>query len=112
MTAKLVVPRALARQDVEEAVVYYAREAGAEVALGFIDALEQAYAALAAYPAAGSLRYAFELNLPGLRCWTLRSYPYLVFYRDVPAQVDVWRVLHGQRDIPVWMPGPDENSDL
>jgi toxin ParE1/3/4 len=25
---------------------------------------------------------------------------YIVFYRDTPDHVEVWRVLHGQRDIP------------
>ena len=41
-----------------------------------------------------------ELNLPGLRSWPLTHYPYLVFYLERADHVDVWRVLHGQRDIP------------
>ena len=107
MTVKPVLPRERARQDSEEAVAYYADEAGAAVALGFVDALERAYAAVAAHPAAGSLRYAYELNLPGLRVWQLRHYPFLIFYLDLEAHIDVWRVLHASRDVPGWMQEPD-----
>ena len=52
---------------------------------------------------AGSPRYAHELNLPGLRFWPLTRFPYLVFYFEHDNYVDVWRVLHQQRDIPAWM---------
>ena len=31
----------------------------------------------------------------------------LVFYVERPEHIDVWRVLHGQRDIPAWMQDPD-----
>jgi len=75
-------------------------------ALGFIDALEQAYAHIGRHPATGSPRYAHELNLPGLRSWPLTRFPYLIFYVEHPGHLDVWRVLHGQRDIPVWMQEP------
>ena len=44
---------------------------------------------------------AHELNLPGLRAWPLTRYPCLVFEVERSDHVDVWRVLHGQRDIPV-----------
>ncbi len=44
-----------------------------------------------------------ELDLPGLRCWPVKRYPYLVFYVERDDHIDVWRVLHGQRDIPAWL---------
>jgi toxin ParE1/3/4 len=100
---KRVLPRQLARRDVEAAVDYYSREAGPDVALGFIDALEAAYEAMAEHPAAGSPRYAHELALPGLRARAMKRYPYLVFYIERDDHIDVWRVLHAQRDIPAWM---------
>jgi toxin ParE1/3/4 len=90
-------------RDVEDAVDYYVSEAGELVALGFLDALEQAYLLIASQPASGSPRYGHELNLPGLRFWPLPRYPYLIFYIEQPSHIDVWRVLHGQRDIPVWL---------
>jgi toxin ParE1/3/4 len=107
--AKPVVPREQAKQDVEEALAYYMAEDAEVAALGFIDALEQAYAHIGRHPATGSPRHAHELNLPGLRSWPLTRYPYLVFYVERSDHVDVWRVLHGQRDIPAWMQDPEDN---
>ena len=75
--------------------------------MAFIDALEQAFRRIAQHPAVGSPRYAFELRLEGLRAWPLRRYPYLVFYVEREDHLDVWRVLHAQRDIPAWMQEPE-----
>ena len=107
MKAKPVVPREQARQDIEDALAYHMAEDAEAAALGFIDALEQAYSHIGRHPATGSPRYAHELNLPGLRSWPLTRYPHLVFYMEHPDHIDVWRVLHGQRDIPAWMQEPD-----
>jgi len=103
MTLQPVVPREQAKRDAEQAVDYYANEAGKPVALRFIDALENAYRAIAAHPATGSPQYAFELNLPGLRTWPIKRFPYLIFYVEPGQHVDVWRILHAQRHIPAWM---------
>lgn len=103
MTAKPVVARARARHDVDEAVTHYLAKASPSVAYGFIGALEVAYAHIARHPATGSLRYAHELDLPGLRAWGLKRFPYLVFYVDRDDHIDVWRVLHGTRDIAAWL---------
>jgi toxin ParE1/3/4 len=56
---------------------------------------------IATRPAAGSPPYGQELGLPGLRHRRLRRFPYLVFYVEREDHIDVWRVLHAQRDIPV-----------
>ena len=107
MKAKAVVPREQANRDVDEAIAYYLDEAAEQAAQGFIDALEQAYAHIGRHPGTGSPRYAHELNLLGLRVWPLTRYPHLVFYVERPDHIDVWRVLHGQRDIPAWMQAPE-----
>lgn len=107
MKLKPVVPREQANRDADEAIAHYLSEDAGSAALGFIDALERAYAHIGRHPGTGSLRYAHELNLPGLRVWPLTRYPYLVFYVERPDHVDVWRVLQGQRDIPAWMQAPD-----
>lgn len=65
------------------------------------------YARIGRHPASGSRRYAHELNLPGLRFRPLSRYPHLVFYLERADRIDVWRVLHGQRDIPAWMQESD-----
>ncbi len=74
----------------------------------FIEALEHAYAHIGRYPATGSPRYSHELSIPDLRFWPLTRYPHLVFYIERSDHVDVWRVLHGHRDIPAWMHDPEE----
>ncbi len=107
MTGKPVIPRERANRDVDEAVAYYLSESAESAAFGLIDALEQAYAHISYHPATGSPRYAHELNLPSLWHWPLARYPYLVFYVERPDHIDVWRVLHDQRDIPAWLQEPD-----
>ena len=107
MTCKPVVPREQANQDVDDVIEYYLGEANETVALGFIDALEGAYAQIGRHPSAGSPRYAHELNLPGLRVCPVDRYPYLVFYIEGADHIDVWRVLHSLRDIPAWLQEPD-----
>ena len=100
MTIKPVVPRTLARQDVDDAVLYCEREFGQHAAIHFIDALEEAYEKIGRFPAAGSLRYAHDLGLPELRSWPLQSHPIVIFYVERETHIDLWRVLHAQRDIP------------
>jgi len=111
MRVRPVIPRALARQDVEEAISYYLNEDAEQATLGFIDALEQAYTHIGRHFAVGSPRYAHELDLPGLRSWPLMHYPYIVFYVECDDHIDVWRVLHGMRDISAWLRASDEAPD-
>jgi toxin ParE1/3/4 len=88
---------------VDAAIDHYIAGDAVNAALDFVDALEKAYAHIGRQPATGSPRYAHELNLPGLRFWPLGRFPFLVFYFEQAGHMDVWRVLHGQRDIPAWM---------
>jgi len=106
LTAKPVVARTLAAQDIDDAIAYYLMEDAPQAALGFIDALEKAYSHISRHPATGSPRYAHALDLPGLRCWPLTRYPQCIFYFERARDIDVWRVLHGQRDIPAWLQEP------
>lgn len=107
MKAKPVIPRELANRDVDDALAHYVNEVPVDVALGFIDALEHAYALIGQQPGIGSPRWGHELGLPGLRAWPLTRYPYLVFYVEVADHVAVWRVLQAQRDVPTDMAGVD-----
>jgi toxin ParE1/3/4 len=91
-----------ADRDVLAALDHYVNEAP-EAADGFVAALEQAFDHIRRAPATGSPRYAHELNLPGLRFWACSRFPYLVFYMEHADRIDVWRVLHARRDIPVWL---------
>jgi toxin ParE1/3/4 len=76
--------------------------------LRFIDALQAAVTRIAVNPGVGSPRYATTLAMPGLRSWRLTRFPYLIFYVEREHEVDLWRVLHEQRDIPRrFTPEPD-----
>lgn len=108
MSVRPVIRRSLADQDVLEAVEYYLQEAGVSVALRFVDAVEKAFQYIRRHPASGSPRYALELELPGLRCWPVKRLPYLIFYVERDDYIDVWRVLHGEREIPTWLHGETE----
>lgn len=100
MKRKPVVPRSIARRDIDDALAHYLREGDARVAEGFVDALQSAFRHMASHPTSGSPLYAHDLELPGLRHWPLQGYPFLVFYIERVDHVDVWRVLHGARDLP------------
>ena len=111
MTARPVVPRELAQGDIDEAIAKYQVEGGDRLALRFIGALQQAFRRVGAQPGVGSLRYAYELGLDGLRAWALRRFPFVLIYREQPDHIDVWRVLHARRDIPAWMQEPETPPD-
>lgn len=100
MSSKPVVPRDRANRDVDDAIAYYLKEHAEPAALGLVDALEDAYALLSRHPAIGSSRYAYELDIPGLRSWPLPRFPYVIFYLEQPDRIAAWRLLHSRRDLP------------
>ena len=108
MSGKPVVLRERARRDIDEAVERYLAEAGPAVALAFIDALEDTFRAIGERPGAGSPRYAHELDIAGLRSRRAGRFPYPIFHVEAETEIDVWRVLHGARDIPERMREPGE----
>jgi toxin ParE1/3/4 len=110
VTRRPVVPRELAGQDIDEAIAHYQTEGGAELALRFIEALQQGFQRISRSPGVGSPRYAYELGIEGLRVWPLRHFPMLIFYQELPDAIDVWRILHAQRDIPSWLVEPEFRS--
>jgi toxin ParE1/3/4 len=107
VSGKPVIPRERANRDVDDAIAYYLKEHAGQAAFGFVKALEDAYAFLSRHPGAGASRYAYELDILGLRSWPLRRFPYLIFYMEQADHIDVWRVLHGRRDIPALMREPE-----
>ncbi len=100
MASRQVRLRSLAAVDIESAVAHYRSDAGDVIALEFVDALEQAIERIRRSPNIGSLRFAHEVGVPELRAWSVRRFPYLVFYVPSRDRTEVWRVLHHRRDIP------------
>ena len=104
---KPVILRKLAEADVDAALAYYVSEAGADTALAFVEQLEQANRRISNDPAIYSPRWGTELNLPRLRSLRLSKFPYVIFYIEQADHIDVWRVLHAQRDIPAYLQDDD-----
>lgn len=100
MAARSVQLRELAAIDIDHAADHYRSEAGADLALRFIDALERTLDRIARSPQTGSLRFAYELQIPDLRVRPVARFPYLVFYVATDDVIDVWRVLRTKRDVP------------
>jgi toxin ParE1/3/4 len=98
--ARPVRLRERAAADIDQAVDFYLAEADTDVAVRFVDAVERAVGQIGRSPQSGSLRFSYELEIPGLRVRPLVRFPYLVFYVVGDEVVDVWRVLHTRRDIP------------
>lgn len=103
MIAKRVVLREVAERDIEAAARFYVREGGRPLALRFLDDAARTFAAIGRAPAIGLPRYAHQLSISGLRTRKLRRFPFLIVYREEEDHVDVWRTLHGKRDIPAWL---------
>lgn len=103
MISKPVVPRTRALADIDEAVNHYAQDAGRDVALRFVDALQDAFERTGQNPGTGSSGWSHDLGLPCLRTRPIRGFPWLIFYIELDAHVDVWRILHTKRDIPISM---------
>ena len=98
-----IVLRQRARRDIQDAVRHYIAEQAPAAAEGFVDSLERALAHITKHPDSGSPRCAHLLEIPELRVWPVAKYPFLVFYLPHKDRIDIWRVLHAQRDIPAWM---------
>jgi toxin ParE1/3/4 len=103
VTAKPVILRETAQLDVSDALDEYIGRGATRSAARFIDAVEVTCRGIARHPAAGSARYAPEVALPGLRYWELPGFRYLLFYKEFEDHVDVWRLLHRERDIADWL---------
>lgn len=103
MSGKPVVLLAQARHEIRQITAWYRKEGGASLALRWASSMESALLHIGTHPKAGSTRYAALLKLDSLRLWPADGFPYLVFYVERGDRIDIWRVLHAQRDIPAWM---------
>ena len=99
MARKPIQLRALADQDLRQAARQY-HDTSPALADRFLARIEQLVLHVQAHPAAGSLRYADALDMPGLRCWPCRQFPWLVFYVEREHAIEIIRVLHARQDIP------------
>ena len=93
----------LRKPDVRRDLVDYAEHISRDsldAALRFLDAAESTFKFLAENREVGQLCRFPQPELAGLRVWPIERFGnYLVFYQPTDDGVEVWRVLHGARDI-------------
>ncbi|MBD2179641.1 type II toxin-antitoxin system RelE/ParE family toxin [Planktothrix sp. FACHB-1355] len=100
MTRRIAItPRA--SLDLDEHFSYIA-ENNQDAALRFFDAARQTFSQLAKTPGIGSPFAVTNSRLEGLRKWAVRGFEkYLIFYLDRGEDIEIVRVLHSSRNIPV-----------
>ena len=97
--------RSKATDDVERAVDDDSAAADVEVATRFVDDLERTIRQLEVRPELGSLRFAFDLDLPGLRSIRVEAFPFRVLFLIRGEYLDVLRVLQPSRGVPTTLRG-------
>lgn len=100
MKTKRVIPRLVAQNDLEQAFDYYLDSADAGVAEEFASDFARTTRLISEFPELGSPRYSFDTGLEEIRFWSMKKFPYLIFYIEAEHHIDVWRVLHSHMDIP------------
>jgi len=64
----------------------------------FLVAAYDSFEFLARNPGIGRSRA--DLGFPEVRSWHVDGFRrYLIFYRELPDRIQIWRVLHGARDL-------------
>lgn len=107
MRSKPVKPRVIAEDDLDRACEYYLVEAGPDVAEAFLIEFGQVMKRISESPKLGSPRYGFESEIESVRFWSMKKFPYMIFYVETDHNIDVWRVLHGRTDISSVLADPD-----
>jgi toxin ParE1/3/4 len=92
-------------KDLHDIWRYYAKIASREIANRIISDITQTGVRLAEHPLLlGRPRDDLQ---PGLR--STRVHPYLIFYRVTPSAIEIVRVLHGSRNLPVALQKSDDD---
>jgi len=83
--------------DLQTAARYIQRD-NPVAAQSFLEAAYDTFEFLARNPGVGRMRH--DLGFPEVRSWRITGFRrYLVFYRELPERIQIWRVLHGMRDL-------------
>jgi toxin ParE1/3/4 len=87
--------------DLDDCFAYIAQD-NMDMALQFFDAARQTFSQVAKTPGIGSPYQVENTLLLGLRKWKIQGFgKYLIFYLTQDESIEVLRILHASRDIPV-----------
>jgi len=83
--------------DLQTAARYIRRD-NPRAARAFLEAAYDTFEFISYNPDFGRTRG--DLGYPEIRSWRIAGFRrYLVFYRELPERIQIWRVLHGARDL-------------
>ena len=93
-----VEEREIVECDLQNAARFLRRYSSVARVREFLQAVHATYRLLGEFPELGRTRA--DLPEPNLRSFGVRGFPkWLIFYRPAPEKVEIWRVLHGARDL-------------
>lgn len=96
----VILRRPAANRDLVDAYRYYAREAGVRIADQLFGKVEAASTRLAKHPGLGTRYAPDEPYFADLRYLPVAGFrSFLIFYRPIPEGIEIYRVLHGARDV-------------
>lgn len=89
-------------EDVARQTEWYLARAGVAVALAFGEKVDATLELIAEFPESGVERGYPQSELAGLRFLPVEEpfVRFLVFYRVLPTEVSIERLMHGMRDLP------------
>ena len=91
---------AIALEDIWEIAEWLAENEDADLALKFVDAVEESVLELSNQPRLGPFVRLQNPQLEGMRFWRIKGFPnHLIFYLVKEHGLTVVRVLHGARDL-------------
>ena len=99
MTGKPIVPHRHAIEDAGDVIDYYREHAGTLISQNSATEVDEAYAYLSQHPNIGSPRTEIELDIEGIKAWSLRRFPHQIYYKVFIDHIELCRVLHPKRDI-------------
>jgi toxin ParE1/3/4 len=99
LAGKPIVPHRHAIEDADDVIDYYREHAGTLISQNFATEVDEAYACLGQHPNIGSPRTALDLDIEGIKAWSLRRFPHQIYYKVFPDRIELCRVLHPKRDI-------------
>jgi len=99
MIRVIVLPRAIA--DLDDIAAHLAKD-NERAATRFLEQAHQTFRWLAESPEMGRRWRSKNERLCGLRVWRVRGFPrWLIFYRPASRLIEIVRVIHGARNLPV-----------
>ena len=93
-----IIKRLAAKRELTQHFVWFAEEAGLEVARRFLKSAEKSFQDLAEMPGMGPLKV-HEGKFAGVRMWRVAGFEnFLIFYRPLKDGVAIERVFHAKQD--------------